>query len=241
MFDVGQGRGGECQYLTTLVLNDPKAWSVSKGKVMFQWKKVDVLRKKVAKWLQQNQDHHLPSGISIRMNVVSAMRGESSEEKKWRRYLKGVRDHNLGQWGDENTLLALSGVVGRPIYAFSGGIDKEVRMFEAAAPLGADRQVEGTPLLFGHLGENHYTPLRICVGGDWDWVLAPEEIRKNPKRWKSCGAVADPRLIVEQTEVEDHIKRLPIESGNQLQVRQGLCGKERNVADDDIMVVDVVP
>ncbi len=170
VMDVGQGRGGECQYLTALVSTDPTAWRWRGAKVQFEWRKVDSLRRRVASWLRRHADYPLPSGITIRENALASMKGDARAGTKWRGYLQGVRFYRLQQWGDENTLVALSGVLRRPIYSFVGGQDEELRVYESFAD-SPDLDGEGTPLLFGNFNNRHFTPLQISRNGGWRGIL----------------------------------------------------------------------
>ena len=113
--DVGQGRGNECQYLSVLLTTDPEAWKVVNGQVLMDLKKVDRIRKEVAEWIETHADQRLPSGVTLKENILVSFRGPESPDWKWRRYVRGVQDWRLKQEGDENTLLALCGLTGRTL------------------------------------------------------------------------------------------------------------------------------
>lgn len=108
--DVGQGRGGECQYLSVLATMDPDAWKKVGCRVRWDYSKVDELREVVADWIIEHQDLQFVEGMSFRELILREARWRGDEEATWARYLNGVRDGRSGQWGDEATLLALSGV-----------------------------------------------------------------------------------------------------------------------------------
>ena len=62
--DAGQGRGGECQYLSALVMADPQAWVIEDGQIMVKEERVDALRK-VADWMERHRDAKFLSGLSL--------------------------------------------------------------------------------------------------------------------------------------------------------------------------------
>ena len=98
--------------------------------------------------------------------------------------------------------MGLSGVLGRPIYALSCGKDKRVRPYDVSAPFTWGDKIEGAPLLLAHVSNFHYCPVKVLEGGEWNFVLAPVEERKDPAKWKECRFLADDRLVVHWTEAE---------------------------------------
>ena len=197
VMDVGQGRGGECQYLSALVMTDPSAWKKDGSIVRIDYHKVDILRGKVADWLEDFGDQRLSSGVSLRESVVSGMRGSQTAERKWQEYLRGVRDARRKQWGDENTLLALSGVLGRTFWVISAGRDKDQRAYcnsqEVSVPAhwGAPEPSRVLPVVVTHTSENHFCPVRVDPNGELQWMLESEvdprllrRSRKKRRKWR---------------------------------------------------------
>ena len=235
--DAGQGRGGECQYLSALVMSNPEAWKVEAGRIVVQYKKVDGLRRSVADWMEKHKKEIVQSGLSLQDMTLAEWKGRGrNEEEKWRHYISGVRNGHSGQWGDDCTLMGLSGVLGRPIYALSCGKDKMVRQYDVSAPLSWGDKIEGAPLLLAHVSNLHYCPVKILEGGEWNFVLAPEEDRNHPDRRRTCKAVADERLVIRMPgkrahECEDATPLTKIEGAEARGQKQGLradtCPPER--------------
>ena len=116
--EAGQGRGGECQYLSALVMADPAAWDMKDGRIVIKEERVDAVRRAVAEWMEKHSKSTFQSGLSLQSIALAEWKGGGqNRNEKWRRYLAGVRNGHSGQWGDDCTLMALSGVLGRPIYA----------------------------------------------------------------------------------------------------------------------------
>ncbi len=96
---------------------------------------------------------------------------EWDEELEWSRYILGVRDAKLKQWGDEGTLLALSGVTGRPVITVTGGLGKKPVIVEYCPPEGwFMSEITGAPIVLIHQKDHHFMPAKIKEGGEWEWV-----------------------------------------------------------------------
>ena len=157
--EAGQGRGGECQYLSALVMADPESWEwdSKRERIVVKEEKVDAVRRAVADWLAKHRKDRFQSGLSVQQMALAEWKGGGKDEnEKWQRYLAGVRNWRRGQWGDDCTLMGLSGVLGRPIYALSCGRDKKVRPYNVSAPFTWGEKIEGAPLLLAHVSDLHY-------------------------------------------------------------------------------------
>ena len=94
---------------------------------------------------------------------------------RWENYLQGVRNARRGQWGDEATLVALSGVTGRPIITVTGRANEVPRVEERTPPEGWEMSaITGAPIVLTHEMDNHYTPVRFQDDGFWSWIPAWE-------------------------------------------------------------------
>ena len=174
-WNVGQGRGGECQYLSVLATTDEKACHEVDGRIVWNYARVDELRRKVAAWLERNQDQCMAGGMSLRDMILEDHRGRGDENTRWNAYIRGVRDAARNQWGDEFTLVALSGVMGRPIITLTGRAGEVPRVEERTPPEGWEMSaLTGAPLLLTHEMDHHYTPVRVQEGSFWGWIPAWE-------------------------------------------------------------------
>ena len=54
--DVGQGRGGECQFLSVLFTVDPTSYALQGGKVVWDYRVVGSFRAAVAEWMRRHED-----------------------------------------------------------------------------------------------------------------------------------------------------------------------------------------
>ena len=106
--------------------------------------------------------------MSLRESILEEAGYEGDEEVQWALYLNGVRDGNSGQWGDEGTLLALSGVTGRSLITLSGEITEEPKIVEYA-PQAAWSTLASSepPIILLHNKDNHFTPVKVREGGEW--------------------------------------------------------------------------
>ena len=87
---------------------------------------------------------------------------EAEEKEQWGRYLEGVAHAQYGQWGDNFTLMAISGVLKRMVLACSVGPSKGLTKFEIEPPDYWDTgESTGIPLILSHLRDYHYLPVRI--------------------------------------------------------------------------------
>ena len=194
--EAGQGRGGECQYLSALVMADPDAWDLTDGRVKVKEESVDALRSAVAVWFEKHEKDTFQSGLSLREIALADFKGAGrSEKEKWKRYLSGIRNGHSGQWGDDCTLMALSGVFGRPVYTLSCGKDRRVRPYDVSAPFTWGDKIEGAPLLLAHVSDFHYCPVKVLEGGEWGFVISPAG--RSPERRKNGKSLADRRLILQ--------------------------------------------
>ena len=227
--EAGQGRGGECQYLSALVMADPAAWDMKDGRIVIKEERVDAVRRAVAEWMEKHSKSTFQSGLSLQSITLAEWKGGGqNRNEKWRRYLAGVRNGHSGQWGDDCTLMALSGVLGRPIYALSCGKDKRVRTYDVSAPFTWGEKIEGAPLLLAHVSDFHYCPVKVMEGGEWGFVLAPEEDRKDPEKRKNCKFLADERLVMHRTEAERGDTNGDVDPGGTHQISD-VCGEEKEV------------
>ena len=154
---------------------------------MWGYQCVDRLRKKIADWIENHQDHALFPGHSLREVALSGKKfRKEDEENVWLSYLRGVRSARYKQWGDEITLLAASGVVRRQIITLSGERGKDPFVVEYSPPASwGSKKKEGAPLLFLLEKGFHFTPVKVKEGGDWSWTVP----------WNN---VPDPRLVVKK-------------------------------------------
>ena len=192
--DVGQGRGGECQYLSVLATMDPDAWKKVGCRVRWDYSKVDDLREVVADWIIEHQDLQFVEGMSFRELILREARWRGDEEATWARYLNGVRDGRSGQWGDEATLLALSGVTGRAVIVLTGKGTEKPDIVEYSPPATWEStSCDGPPIVLLHERDNHFTPVRILEGGEWIWVIERERV--------------DQRMISRRNYADGHVGR----------------------------------
>ena len=95
--EAGQGRGGECQYLSALVMADLDAWDFKDGRVKVKEESVDALRSVVADWFEKHEKDTFQSGLSLREIALADFKGAGrSEKEKWKRYLCGIRMGTVG-------------------------------------------------------------------------------------------------------------------------------------------------
>lgn len=187
-WDVGQGRGGECQYLSVLASTDEKAWREYGGRICWNYARVDDLRRKVAKWLERNQDQCMAGGMSLRDMILEEHGGRGDEDARWNDYIRGVRSAQRSQWGDEFTLMALSGVVGRPIITLTGREREIPRVEERTPPEGWEMStLSGAPILITHETDHHYTPVRFLEDSLWNWIPAWENSVREARARDEAG------------------------------------------------------
>ena len=73
------------------------------------------------------------------------------------------------------SLVALSGVMGRPIITLTGRAGEVPRVEERTPPEGWEMSaLTGAPLLLTHEMDHHYTPVRVQEGSFWGWIPAWE-------------------------------------------------------------------
>ena len=176
----------------------PDAWDLTDGRVKVKEESVDALRSAVAVWFEKHEKDTFQSGLLLREIALADFKGAGrSEKEKWKRYLCGIRNGYSGQWGDDCTLMALSGVFGRPVYTLSCGKDRRVRPYDVSAPFTWGDKIEGAPLLLAHVSDFHYCPVKVLEGGEWGFVISPAEERRSPERRKKGKSLADQRLILQ--------------------------------------------
>ena len=177
VFDVGQGRGGECQYLAILCTVDHTSFAMRGRRIEWNYRVVDSFRAKIALWLRSHGDKWI-GGETVR-SLALMERGRwkegmslHAEQLEWERYLRGVAQARLGQWGDNFTIMAASGVLKRMVVVRSVGPSKTLSLFEIEPPdhLG-EGESSGIPLVLGHLCDYHYLPVRVKRDGPWGWAL----------------------------------------------------------------------
>ena len=177
VFDVGQGRGGECQYLSVLCTIDPTSYVRYRGKYQWNVKAVDSFRAEVAKWMRKHGDHWI-GGETFRTLALTEWKGWTEgmslaeEQRQLDRYLVGVSEARRGQWGDNFTMVAISGLLKRMVVVLSVGPSKKLSKFEIEPPDHlSEGESCGVPLILSHFGDHHYMPVRVQRDGPWGWVL----------------------------------------------------------------------
>ena len=177
VFDAGQGRGGECQYLAILCTVDPTSFTMRGRRFEWNYKVVDRFRAKIAAWLRSHGDKWI-GGETVR-SLALMERGRwkegmsvRAEQFEWEKYLRGVAQARFGQWGDNFTIMAASGVLKRVVVVRSVGPSRTLPLFEIEPPdhLG-EGESSGIPLVLGHLCDYHYLPVRVKRDGPWGWVF----------------------------------------------------------------------
>ena len=182
--DVGQGRGGECQFLSVVAATKPDAWEIVPRGILWDYAAVDRLRQEISLWLEANQDRPICERTSVRDNILSDRKVKAEEEEvAWQKYLRGVRSAHLKQWGDEMTLAA-SGVMQRPIITLSGERGRKPMVLQYCPPKSWGPMKEASPLLLLHENNYHFTPVKVKENGPWNWTVSWEK--------------ADERLVVRQ-------------------------------------------
>lgn len=154
LVDVGQGRGGECQFLSVLFLVD---WErgVRRAHWWVSWERVDAFRGMLARWLELHQDDCPNPGTGApSLRDLCIMSGKVS----WAQYLREV---GRGGWGDAFTLLAAAGVLGRAIVPAAisrqcGGVSCEPVVPPAC---WGTQMSDAEPLTVGVVAGWHYFPL----------------------------------------------------------------------------------
>ena len=177
VFDVGQGRGGECQYLAILCTVDHPSFTMRGRRIEWNYRVVDSFRAKIALWLRSHGDKWI-GGETVR-SLALMERGRwkegmsvRAEQFEWEKYLRGVAQARFGQWGDNFTIMAASGVLKRMVVVRSVGPSRTLSLFEIEPPdhVG-EGESSGVPLVLGHLCDYHYLPVRVKRDGPWGWVF----------------------------------------------------------------------
>ena len=123
---------------------------------------------------------------------------EEIRQRRWECYLEGVRNYQLHHWGDNFTLLAISGVLRRVIIVFSVAT-KTLARYEVEPPVHwCEEKISGLPVILSHYGDHHYLPVRVNTDGPWGWVLGEvhEEVGKLKKE-QIIPKGQNPNMVVE--------------------------------------------
>ncbi len=158
------------------------------NRIRWNYPKVDELRERVADWILEHQDYPFAGGMTFKEFIAREAEWHEDEETTWVAYLEGVRDWRRSQWGDEATLLALSGVAGRQLITLSGKAFEEPRILEYAPPPAWGGIGRELPIILLHDRDHHFTPVKVTEGGEWSWVKAWEKVAE--------GGTFDERMIV---------------------------------------------
>lgn len=98
---------------------------------------------------------------------------ERERKRRWETYLEGVKNYRRKQWGDNFTLMAISGILRRMVLVCSVGPSQTLSKFEIEPPDHWDRwESLGVPMILGHYGAHHYLPVKIKRDGPWGWVMS---------------------------------------------------------------------
>ena len=193
VMDVGQGRGGECQFLSVLVTTDSSAWEEVGRTGKIDIRKVDELRRRTADWMLLHADDRMTSGVTLKESALADFpaRRNEAEDQQWVRYLNGVRNGKSGQWGDDNTLIALSGVAGRTFVVVSMDRHGIVYPHNVSVPTHwGGVESPRPPVLLAHHSDYHFCPMKIRRSGSWSWCL---DEGTDPRLIVDGGTNSDPR------------------------------------------------
>ena len=159
LVDVGQGRGGECQFLSVLFLLAVEKFLVRDRTWWVSWDLVDCFRARLAGWLEEHQDWRPNPGTGApslkELFLWQRARGDGDTGGGWGAYLLSVR---RGGWGDAFTLLAATAVLGRVIVPAAlsvgaGGVSSEPIVPPEACKSGT---LDERPLCVGAVTDRHY-------------------------------------------------------------------------------------
>ena len=138
---------------------------------------MDAFRAEVAEWMRRHGEQWI-GGETFRTLALTEWRGWTEgmslaeEQKQWKKYLAGVSEARHGQWGDNCTIVAISGLLKRMVVVLSVGASKKLSLFEIEPPDHlSDGESSGVPLILSHFGDHHYMPVRVKRDGPWGWVL----------------------------------------------------------------------
>ena len=118
---------------------DPTSYVRYRGKYHWNVKVVDSFRAEVAKWMREHGDQWI-GGETFRTLALTEWRGWTEgmslaeEQRQWDRYLVGVAEARRGQWGDNFTMVAISGLLKRMVVVLSVGSGKKLSKFEIEPP-----------------------------------------------------------------------------------------------------------
>ena len=142
---------------------------------------MDAFRAEVAEWMRRHGEQWI-GGETFRTLALTEWRGWTEgmslaeEQKQWKKYLAGVSEARHGQWGDNCTIVAISGLLKRMIVVLSVGESKKLSLFEIEPPDHlSEGESCGVPLVISHYGAHHYMPVRVKKDGPWGWVMSPEK------------------------------------------------------------------
>ena len=198
--DLGQGRGGECQFLAVLFQAYPGAVQRKSGRWEVDVAALDHLRNEIALWLENHAKSDWGGGNrqTLRELAVEVFRGvtrsSALEGRIWTFYLQQVRSEG---WGDNFTLLAASAVIGRPIVVCSYNPTTGTSCAHEVAPpeewdgpLGAE-----APIYLLHVAEHHFVPLvHISLGQlaphttseEGTWSLGANQLSPLHRTHRNC-------------------------------------------------------
>ena len=200
--DLGQGRGGECQFICLLFAhNRSKFKKMKSGRWEPQEVRVDDFRLQLAAWIRRHGDFRYfdvsgkGQGSCLKDLALisrSGLRGKTPEQK-WESYIKGIQK---GDWGDHFTLLAAADILRRQVVTFSFSRASKALVSEVVWP-PAEWDVnppELSPIFLAHISEVHYLALLSTKE-----VRAPSSpLRKDPAELvaehPTAGAHAPPHL-----------------------------------------------
>lgn len=174
--ELGQGRGGECQFLACLFAANPALFPKGERGWSFQWHLVDTFRGELAKWLEKLQHQKWgSSGMEmweVALAYLNSLPQFSRQHITWPGYLNLVRRNG---WGDQFTLLAVAGVLARPVVVVSVGADgSSLGAYDVSPPSdwGPVKDLV-PPIYLLHINEHHYLPLV--------WAAEPMLTSPDPK------------------------------------------------------------
>ena len=160
--ELGQGRGGECQFISLMFADNPLAfsWHNNAGWVA-QYQKVDAFRLAIRKWLEENGDNLIGD---IPLRIMALPPSERSTPSAWPSFLDRIQK---GGWGDSVSLVAAAAVLRRSIVVISLSSDVGVHELVPSVSSKPFNPV-CDPILLFHRSESHYCPL--LTEKQWSWV-----------------------------------------------------------------------
>ena len=151
--DLGQGRGGECQFISVLFADNPSSfmWHQDTGWVA-NFQIVDAFRLAIRTWLEAHGEN-LIGDTPLRMWALHPQNRSSAAA--WPRLLNSIQK---GGWGDTVSLIASAALLRRSIVVIS--LSREVGVHEISPTTFSETQTPlSSPILLYHRSEMHYCPL----------------------------------------------------------------------------------